>query len=421
MSLSFSFPEAEPLDLDEEKVTVFSPPAVKPSAPEEEIIQQGLDSPIREKRIEEVARRAKNALILVDDYTRITPVRRVLPRVLERLASSGLPKSRIRILVALGMHRRMTDAEVRDRFGEEIARDYEIIMHDPSDEEIMDIGYTDSGIRICVNPLILEAGLILGVGRIAPHGVAGYSGGSKIILPGVAGVETIGAIHWASTLRSMDEILGVRDSAIRQEMDAIAFRVGSLYIVNVVQNPDGGVVGLFAGDFEEAHRRGAELAERVYGVRIPRTFPIVIADAYPAEADLWQAAKAVYASELVVDYDGVIILVARCRFGVSETYPVMKKVGYVLTEEARGLFEQGIIPDKVLAAHIARVGRVLHQRAKIILVSPGVERSEAEGMGLIYSENVGDALEEAYRLTEAEARVALLRNAGEILPIIERH
>ena len=420
MLIQFPYTEVPPLEVPDDRIgAILEPHPAEPPGGlvEEDIIREGLDSPIGEKPISIAARRKRRVVILVDDLTRSTPVQKVLPPVLANLDAAGISRKNISILVALGTHRPMTSEETTARFGDQLARDYKIVMHTSDENELLDVGEAHSGMPIQVNPLALDADFLLAVGRIVPHGVAGFSGGSKMVLPGICGKTATGRTHWMSTDSPMEEILGLRDNPVRREMDSVALRVGLSYIVNVVQATDGRILRVFAGDFEEAHERGCEYATEIYGCPFERPYPIVVADAFPATLDLWQAAKAIYASELVVEEEGVIILVALCREGVSVAYPQLSRYGYLFSDEARSLFEQGEIPDLVLASHMARVGRVARGKARVILVSPGVSREVANRMGLLWASSAKEALEKATRLTEKRSKICIMKSASQILPI----
>ena len=141
----------------------------------------------------------KKVLIVVDDYTRTTPVQKILPRLISELEEAGIKPSGIKILVALGTHRPMTEEEIVKKFGKDIPKRYPILNHPWWDSsQLTYCGETEKGTPIFVNRMVKEVDFILGIGQIVPHRVSGFSGGGNIIQPGICGEETTGKTHWLS-------------------------------------------------------------------------------------------------------------------------------------------------------------------------------------------------------------------------------
>lgn len=267
---------------------------------EDSLIAEALDNPIGTPALSERLSPDQQVLIIVDDNTRTTPVNRILPHVLDRIKKAGVPSEHIKFLVALGTHRPLKEEELNRKLGSEICQKYLVYNHNWQDRNsLINIGRTPSGIDIWINQHLRESDFIIGIGHIVPHRVAGYSGGGKIIQPGVCGPITTGQTHWLSAYYSAGEILGRPDNPVRKEIEEVALRAGLKFILNVVQDKTGRVVGAFAGDPIKAHREGCKLAQRMYGVPIKEKADIVIAEAFPAELELWQATKALQAADMV--------------------------------------------------------------------------------------------------------------------------
>ena len=135
-------------------------------------------------------------VVLVDDVTRPTPLKKILPMILEQLCSEGTKADKIRIIIGLGTHRPMSDSEIREHLGNDIAERFEIVNHDyKNDKKLMNLGTTELGIPALVNKEVVDADFALSVGNIVPHNAAGWGGGAKMILPGVSGEESVGMPH----------------------------------------------------------------------------------------------------------------------------------------------------------------------------------------------------------------------------------
>lgn len=282
----------------------------------------------------------------------------------------------------------------------------------------MFLGETPSGIPIHVNKLVQEADFIMGMGHIVPHRVAGFSGGGKIVQPGICGPATTDKTHWISAKYPGEEIMGKADNPVRREIEAVAKQVGLRFLINAVQDGKGRLAGLFSGDPTMVYARGTELARELYGVKAPAKADIVVIDSYPADLELWQAAKGVYAAGLAVADGGVVILVTPCPEGVATTHPEVEKLGYKTYDEVNALVEAGEITDLTVAAHLVHVGEVIKGKATGIMVSPGIDRKTAEHLGFRYAATPQEALDMAFAIKGGGAGVAVFHNGGEVLPVV---
>lgn len=420
MKVHFPYPQIEPLTiLDENLLGIFSP-GEAPYADEDDIIRDGLEHPIGSERLGNLVRPDQSVLILSDDNTRLTPVKKILPLVLQELQEAGVPEQQIRIMIAGGTHRHMTQAELLDKLGAEILSRFTILQnHWNNPQEIVKIGDTPQGTPIEVNRHVLEADFVIGIGHIVPHRVSGFSGGSKIIQPGVCGEHTTGFTHWLSAKFSGEEIMGTIDNPVRQEMNEVARQVGFRFLINTVQDHEGHVVKLVSGDIVKAFRAGAKFSKEIFGVRIPRKAPIVIVDSYPADIELWQAAKGIYAADLAVADGGVVILVTPCPEGVSvQHHRHIVEFGYRPYREVQEVVMSGQLKELAVAAHLVHGGAVFDKGGRVILVSPGIDEPTTKKLQFDYAASPAQALEQAYALVGHDAEVMVLNQGGEILPLL---
>lgn len=420
--ITFNNPYFTPLNIKENiKFEEYYPiNAVELSVPnDEEVIKAALDNPIGTPALGELIKPEHRVLIIVDDNTRTTPVDCILPPLLARIKAAGVEDAGIKFLVGSGTHRPMNEEELKRKLGIDIYQCYTVYNHDwEKTDSLINIGQTSSGVDIWISRHLMEADFVIGLGHIVPHRVAGYSGGGKIIQPGVCGPITTGQTHWLSAYYSAAEILGNPDNPVRREIEEVAIRAGLKFIINVVQDKTGHLAGVFAGDSIKAHRQGCALAQKIYGVSIKEKADIVISEAFPAELELWQATKALQAADVVVNPGGVIILLAECPEGISKSHgQLILKYGFRPLAEVESLVTRQEITNLNVASYLARVGNVVN-KAKAILVSKGIPPAETRALGFDYAVAPGDALNMALGLVGEKARIAVLHQGSEILPLL---
>jgi len=421
MRITFPYPDIKPLDVPEQNLLgIFSPSTVRVEKSEEEIIEEAFSNPISSAPLSEVLEWCQDVLIVVDDHTRTTPTQKILPRLIKELETGGIKPKGIRFLIASGTHRPMTEEEITRKFGEEIPKQYPIFNHPWWDSsQLVYFGETKGGTPIFVNRLVEEVDLIIGIGQIVPHRVTGFSGGGNIIQPGICGEETTGKTHWLSAQFKGREILGKIENPVKYEIEQIAEKVGLEWIINTIQDGSGRLVNVVVGDPIQAYRTGAIRSREVYQSELPQEADIVISDSHPYDSDLWLAAKGIYAAELAVKQDGIVILITPCPEGVSPSHPEVLKLGYQTFEEVDREVRQGKIKKLTVAAHLVHVGRVIKERARGILVSHGITKEETERLGFFHAREPQEALEIAFSILGRNAKVAVLQRGGEILPTIK--
>ncbi len=420
MQISFPYPDIGPLEIPHKNLLgIFSPSSMKIEKFEEEIVEEAFAHPIGSDPLPQLLEGHENILIVLDDYTRNTPVQKILPRLLRELNAADIQTSHIKILIALGTHRPMTEGEIVKKFGEEIPKRYSVFNHHWWDlSQLSFLGNTERGTPIWVNKMVQEADFILGVGQIVPHRVSGFSGGGNIIQPGICGEETTGKTHWLSAQFKGNEILGKIENPVKEEIERVAQKVGLKWIINTIQDGSGRLIKVVAGDPIHAYRAGATLSHQVYQSPLPREAEIVIADSHPYDSELWLAAKGIYAAELAVKQGGVVILVTPCPEGVSPSHPEVLESGYQTFREVEQQVQKGMIKKLTVAAHLVHVGRVIKERARGIMVSPGISKEKKERLGFLHGETPQEALELGFSLVGRDGKVAVLQRGGEILPII---
>ncbi|MCX8116635.1 MAG: nickel-dependent lactate racemase [Desulfobacterota bacterium] len=415
----FPYRDFGPMEIPEENLMgVFSPSILDVEKAEEAIIEEALSHPVGSDPLARILTGRERILLAVDDYTRSTPVQKILPALIRRLEEAGIPQANIRILIALGTHRPMSPQEMVQKFGKEFCQRFTLLNHEwwnPS--QLVHLGETRRGTPVVVNRIVQEVDFIIGVGQIVPHRVSGFSGGGNIIQPGICGEETTGKTHWLSARFRGREILGKVENPVKEEIEEVALKAGLRWIVNTIQDGTGRTVDAVAGDPVLAYRQGGKRSLEVYKAELPADADIVVVDSHPYDSELWLAAKGIYASELAVKQGGVVVLVSPCPEGVSPSHPEVLEFGYQTYEEAERLYHQGKIRKLTAAAHLVHVGRVIKERARAIFVAKGISKAEKERLGFLHAETPQEALEMAFSLLGRKAKVAVLQRGGEVLPV----
>ncbi|MDE0322384.1 MAG: lactate racemase domain-containing protein [Candidatus Poribacteria bacterium] len=263
-------------------------------------IEQAFAEPIGTPRISELAKRKKSATIIVDDLSRPTPASRIIPYILRELTSAGVPKSEIRFVAGVGAHRPLTDEDIVKKVGADIAAAYKVTNHNFMSGDLRAFGNLENGMPVYLNPVVADADFKICLGGIYPHSSVGFSGGAKLIVPGIAGFTTMFYFHTFPPGRGPAVIEGQSDEPDRRDSAELAAGVLGLDVIaNVVLNSHREICGLFVGDFIKAHRKGAHFAMDTYGTMIPETTrketDLVIINCYPLDADAIQLDKALAA------------------------------------------------------------------------------------------------------------------------------
>jgi nickel-dependent lactate racemase len=282
-------------------------------------IAAALDKPIAAAPLAELARGRKTAAISVCDITRPAPNRIVLPHVLQRLERAGIGRDAVTILIATGLHRPATEAEIREIVGEEIASAVRVVNHHARElHEHRYLGNTSSGTPVYIDERFVAADLHITLGFIEPHLMLGFSGGRKLIAPGLAAQETIKVLHSPKFMREARAVEGsIEDNPLHRELLEIGSLARHDFMVDVALARDRRIAGVFAGNAVEAHRCGVEFVRRVMLEQMADPVDAVITTSagYPLDLTFYQAVKGITAASHIVRHGGAILLFARCQEG----------------------------------------------------------------------------------------------------------
>ena len=282
-----------------------------------EIVRAAMAEPIDSPRLRELARGKKNCVVIVSDHTRPVPSRDILPPMLEELRA-GSPDIEVTLLVATGFHRPTSMKELEDKLGKEIMESCRVVVHDCRDgSSNVEIGTLPSGAPCVIDRLAVETELLVAEGFIEPHFFAGFSGGRKSVLPGVADQVTVLGNHCSRFIDSPFARTGVLDgNPIHEDMLAAAEMAKLAFIVNVVIDEEKKTVAAFAGNFRTAHRRGCDYMLDYFKVApVPSEIVVTSNGGAPLDQNLYQCVKSMTAAEASCVEGGVIVLCAECADG----------------------------------------------------------------------------------------------------------
>lgn len=359
----------------------------------EAIVRASLARPAGSPPLRELAGGKKNVVILSSDHTRPVPSAVIMPLLLEEIRA-GNPGADITILVATGCHRSTTEDELEERYGTEIVRSVRIVVHDSLDENsLVSVGTLPSGGELVLNRLAVEADLLVAEGFIEPHFFAGFSGGRKSVLPGVAAYRTVLANHCAEFIASPGARTGILEgNPIHEDMVYAARKAGLAFICNVVLDPQKRITAAFSGDMEKAHEEGCAFLSRLAKVQaVPADIVITGNGGYPLDQNIYQAVKSMTAAEASCRPGGIIIEAAECRdgHGGEAFYHAFRDIptarGVLDSILARG--RDSTEPDQW---EIQIFARILMNHTVILVTS--APRETAEYMNMKWAPSLQDAL-----------------------------
>jgi nickel-dependent lactate racemase len=378
-------------------------------------IRRALDQPIGTASLAQLARGKADAVIVINDVTRPAPSRLMLEELLRDLAQAGITEDSITVVIALGNHRPNDEAEIREMIGPDLASRLRVVNHDCDNKSMLtDLGQTDSGLPVWINSLVASASFKILTGLITPHHAAGYSGGRKSIIPGVAGLETLNR-HHSLPIRPYHPASGwMKGNPFHEEAVKVARTVGVDFILNVIKNSCGQVMAAVAGELEAAHEHGVSLCEESWQLNLPNAYDVIIVSpgGFPRDIDLHQSQKAMSAAEMVIENDGVIVLVAECRDGIGKYADWLKQA-----ESPREVIErfecEGFTRDHSSKAFMC--ARALEQHTVYFYCS-GIAAAELEQMFFHAARSPQEAIDKALEARGPDARVLVLPQAVSCVP-----
>ncbi len=385
---------------------------------QEEIVEKALDEPIQSESLEDQVKGKKDMVIITSDHTRPVPSSITLPILLRRIRNAN-PGIDIKILIATGYHRPTTKEEMLDKFGAEIVENENLINHISKDDDSLKyIGVLPSGGDLWLNRIALEAELLIAEGFIEPHFFAGFSGGRKSVLPGVAGAKTVLANHCSEFIASDFARTGIIEkNPIHKDMIYAAEKAGLSFILNVVIDSDKNIIQAFAGHSEKAHEEGCRFVLEQSKIDETPKADIVISSngGYPLDQNIYQAVKGMTAAEPCCNPDGIIIMVAACNDGhggedfyrsmaeASSPREVLDSVMKIPRGETK--------PDQWEYQILARI----LDRFTVIMVTDQCDPQMIRDMHMDHAYTLDEALEKALKIKGHNAEMTIIPDGVSVI------
>lgn len=401
---------------DENFVCTLTANHAKVSGTEQEIVERALDNPIGSKSLEELVQGKRRMVIISSDHTRPVPSRVTMPIILRRIREAN-PDIEITILIATGFHRPTTRQELIDRYGEEIVAREKIVVHHSHDDEMADLGTLPSGGKLLLNKVAIDTELLIAEGFIEAHLFAGFSGGRKSILPGIASATTVMANHCSEFIANPNARTGnLEDNPIHRDMLYAARQAKLAFILNVVIDAQKKVIAAFAGDSEKAHVTGCEFVLNMSQVKKnPTDIVIATNGGYPLDQNIYQAVKGMTAAEANCKEGGVIIMVAGLidGHGGESFFRMVKETpsSQKLLEEIARVPRNETKPDQW---EVQLFCRILSKHT-VIMVTDMCDPEMIRDMHMEHAKTFDEALSRAFELKGKSASVSLIPDGVSVI------
>lgn len=381
-----------------------------PEKSESDLVRDALVNPISSLPLCELAKDKKHVVIISSDHTRPVPSHITMPIILEEIRKYN-KDVKISILIATGMHRASTHEELVAKYGEKIVNEETIIMHDAYvDEDMTFKGILPSGGELWVNKLIDSADLLMSEGFIEPHFFAGFSGGRKSVLPGIASKKTVLWNHNAKFIANKNARAGnLQDNPIHKDMLFAAKAANLQFILNVVINGEKKVIKAFAGDLEEAHAHGCQLVKEIAHVD-PVYSDIVITTngGYPLDQNIYQTVKGMTAGEACVNPGGVIIICSSCADGTGGEFFYKLLADNPSAEVAYQKLNDVEPKDTEFDQWEAQILARILCKAHVIIVSEHCDPAIIKGMHIDHAYTLDEAIQKARSLKGEDKKITVI-------------
>jgi nickel-dependent lactate racemase len=368
-----------------------------------------LDHPISGPSLMDLATGKRTAAISVCDITRPAPNWLTLPPLLHRLHDAGISKDGVTILIATGLHRGATEAEIQSILGPEIAASYRVINHDArAEQDHRWLGSTGKDTPVYIDERFMAADLHITLGFIEQHLMLGFSGGRKLVAPGVAGQQTIKVIHSPKFMREPMATEGsILENPLHAELLEIARMARHDFILDVTLTQDRQISGVFAGSPVEAHAAGVEFLQRTSLEKLSGLADVVITSAagHPLDLTFYQTIKGITAAQHIVKPGGKILILGECTEGIGSPEFARKLAGFTGYQDYLDEIKDAeVVVDQWQLEKLALTG----MQNDLFFYAPGVTKEQLGNLGERLFSDLNAALEFVLQGLPPSARVALV-------------
>jgi nickel-dependent lactate racemase len=391
-----------------------------------ELISESIANPVDTLPLADLVKGKDRIVIIVDDLARPTPKKTILTCLIDHLHEYGVRNAQIDVLIGLGTHRPLTQPEIEDTFGEQLSKEIRFVNHDCHSHDLVSIGTLRFGGNLKVHPLAVKADLRIAIGSILPHPFAGFGGGAKLVLPGIADYEFIRKHHMALMAAQGVSLGNTVENPFYNEILEAARLAKLNFIVNAVYDAREEVKAVVAGHFETAHEMGFRMCAKELGVHFDQAADVTICSAFPY-AEGPQVLKPVGIATLVTKKGGTVIIYAPEIKGGRFPAPFLEafdRAFSICRGDARQLvfdhLRDGIpiVPNAPMDFNAALNTALLFlSRVRILLVSKDADERQAARLGFGHAGSLEEAIEQV-SMDIPRAAVNILPSGGLTLPLV---
>jgi nickel-dependent lactate racemase len=391
-----------------------------------ELLRDSIANPIGTPALGRLVKDKKKIVIIADDPARPTPKKAILTPLVEHLRECGVRDSQITVLIGTGTHRPVPEAEIGRLYGEALCKEVRFVTHDCHAGDLVSVGTLKHGGDLKIHPLAAGADLRIAVGSVLPHPFAGFGGGAKAVLPGIASYESI-RDHHVELMIDKGTFVGNREGNLFLGEILEAGRLAKLdFIVNAVYDSDDDVKAIVAGHFEEAHRAGVEMCVKELGVRFDQPADVTLLSSFPY-VEGPQVLKPLCVSNLITKKGGAVILHASYIKDGGFAEPFLGAFDTAFAQaggDVKRLIVDNTRDHKPLIDGLAmdfnsalNMTMLFASRAKMFLVSEDADKAQAARLGFDYTTSLQDAIDRVAK-DIPRATVNILPSGGVVLPMI---
>jgi len=406
------------VDFPDRGTTVIEPRHGVALADERAALMDSLENPIGSAALRDRIWPIDRICLLFTDSTRATPNERIVPWLLEHLRDH--PRENILLMNQLGTHRPNTHDELAEMLTPEVLANYEVVNHDCHDaDSLVQIGEMGDGTPALLNRRAVEADLRIVTGFIEPHFFAGFSGGPKGLMPGVAGLPSVMSNHGFDNIADPNATFGVtHGNPLWEELLRIAKLAGPSFLINVTLNESRDITGVYSGSLEEAHRQGCGRVKQSAMQPVDEAFDIVVTtnSGFPLDQNLYQGVKGMTAAGRIVKAGGMIILACECSDGIPAGSPFEELLNEVNSaDEILGMLSGGGAPRA--EQWQAQIQALVQSKAEI-LVRSNLPDEVIRRCHLTPCDDIGRIVNERLAQLPDDARVAVLPQGPLTIPYL---
>ena len=396
---------------------ILSPRHAKALKDERSAIERSLKSSIACPPLASLVKGGDRVVVIVTDNTRACPDDRLLPPILAELEQK-VQRENITIIVALGLHKPMSQAELVKKLGEDILANYRVLNHDVNDT--VNVGVTTRGTPVEINRRVVEADFRISTGFIEPHFFAGFSGGRKSIAPGVFSVRAAYKNHGYEMIKHPYSRAGIlKGNPVHEDMVEQAVMAKLNFIVNVILDKDRAITHVVAGHPVKAHEAGCAFVSDIATVKIRQKVDIAICtnSGAPLDLDLYQTCKGIYTASSITRHGGVIIMASSCHEGMGPASFEELHASVTCPEEVLGKIKN----EEPLGVQWENQVLAMSHLGKEIYLLSNLEDSAVRRMMMTPIHSIEEGLDRAFRKLGADARIGVIPEGPLVIPLVERY